>query len=554
MSQEQEPEQLTEPTTLIKRKTPTQLTPPIEPQPLLSDSSTPRKRVKSPMTSSTPRTPSTTQAEEISAMIAQNQLLANDWIPRSTSPSGAYCSTKEPRQLNYGMYIFEGDAYPFKGYGSFLASKASNLLGGHNIGGRECMEVHHINPTTLSDVLPGRYANLTYNKLINTIELSGLGSNINNVLSKFSGADLTALENSSPDYVNIPEKLQAYLGKFTPAENSYIKTQVTEMKRLREESAGVGPDSVNSVQYVSKVTSDYLIGRKGVLNTKFNTNLTVMIITSSESSPTMPVIASIIILNNGDETDPTINNGNQYIDVVANNPRTNLYPFVQSSAVPLLLSVVRDTTILSSVLPGYAAMSEMSLSGFVEHYIRNVMDARHKPAHIRDMGAPICPFDRLSLSAVSWQVAVIYRNLNFAVTNVGNLVVNMELPVAGNEDIAILNRYGLVFDILQEIPEEQLRSSPISESELTAIIDRVLAKRQAVMGRFGVPGKPTPSGVAISRGGRQRRRTHKKSRRSRRTAKKSAHTVAVVVGLLDDTDKSPKKKSTQTVEDSLSIS
>lgn len=517
MSQESEAESmLPQPSSIIKRKTSTQITDEVEPSLQTdadADTATPRKRLKAkiPTTSTAPI--SASQSGAVSSLIAQNPMLANDWMDRQISSSGAYCSTKEPRQLNYGMYIFEGDAYPFAGYGAFLASKASNLLGGLNIGGRECMEVHHIKPTTLHDVVLGRYSGLTYNKLINNIELSGIGSNAGNVLSKFSKADLVALENSSPDFGDLPAPLLKYLGRFTPAEVASIKSQVTEMKRLREESAsaGVGPDNVDTVQYVSMVKPNYL---NGLLTRQYSTNLTIMIVTSNESAPTNPVIASIIVLNNGDTANPTIDNGNQYIDVVANNPRTNLYPFVQSSAVPLLLSVVRDTTILSCVLPSYAAMSEMPLGGFVDKYIRYVQDNGRKLGTILEMGAPLCSFNRLSLSAVSWQVAAIYKKLNFVVTGIRELSVQMVLPVAGNEDIAILNRYGLVFDILQEIPEDQLTTSGVSEPEMNSIIDRVLAKRQAVMAKYGVPGKPTPSGVAISRGGRRRRTHKKKSRRS----------------------------------------
>ena len=78
-------------------------------------------------------------------------------------------------------------------------------------------------------------------------------------------------------------------------------------------------------------------------------------------------ITSLIILNNGNANEPNQDNNTQCIDVIANNPKASTIPFLRSTAMALLFTTIRDTTILSSYIPDLTALSpEQNIKNYTQ--------------------------------------------------------------------------------------------------------------------------------------------------------------------------------------------
>lgn len=120
----------------------------------------------------------------------------------------------------------------------------------------------------------------------------------------------------------------------------------------------------------------------------------------------------------------------------------------------------------------------------------------------------ICRFERITLTAINWNVALIYRNLGFVPTRINERGdIEMELNIRGVANILIINRVGFLFTVLQEIPSGVLTSGNIANymSGINSIISSNYAKREQIISTIGVPGKLTASIESIKMGGRRRR-------------------------------------------------
>lgn len=389
------------------------------------------------------------------------------------STSSSYTSTSSPSKLKYSIHIFEGSIYPFKGYGSFLKRQFEQLLP-HSVGGRDCMEVHH---TLLND-----------------------------------------RATSNPDYTaNI---VLVERDQFGTDPNPQVSPQTDlELRKFKSDTeTALGTTSSNRIY--SSVNPTYITGS---LKREFTSNLTVMIKTNDEANT--PFIASLIILNNGDSSQKRKDNNTQYIDVIANNPRASSIPFLRSTAMALLFTTIRDTTILSSYIPSMPTLSpEQQIKNYIYEFLKFCNTEKKKPDSITQI-APgpieyISTFKKLKLSAISWQVAKIYQNLGFEVTGVGSYI-NMELKTDKMlSTISNVNRYGFIFNLLQELALDKLNTTDISDTLLKMIQRRNVAIT-------ALSGKPVDSASTVAiRGGKSkthRRKTHKRKSHRRKTHRRRNH-------------------------------
>lgn len=432
--------------------------------------------------------------EQLCSLIRSNPESASMFSPRPpTVMRTSYSSSSSSANLKYGIYIFEGINYPYKKYPEFLASKIENLLHTGPISNRECMEVTHTKLRSRSDSpiypLLAQY-----------------------VIDHNFGAPATA--------TLTPEQIK----KITDYKSSSLNKLYGKRKR---------PSNSLSIPLDFFVTRGYI---SRCLNADFATNLTVIVTTYDQRDPTNIIPASIIVLNNGEEESSKrdLDTSSQYIDIVVNNPNIFTYPYIKSSAVPLLLTVIRETTILSSYMPDiesiFTSPTETDiLKSYIYEYLKYCAINGKKPNTVQALTASaasatsssssispvpyISPFKKLTLSAISWQVAEIYSKLGFEITKIDDYI-SMELNVSNKlKDVLSISRFGFLFNLLEELSLNKLQDSTTVE-----VLNRMIEERKLAIIRVAT--KPITSATkAIERGGKRKggkRKTLKMKRRTHR--------------------------------------
>jgi len=435
--------------------------------------------------------------EQLCSLVRSNPESASMFSPLPpTVMSTSYASVST--DLKYGIHIFEGVNYPYKKYPEFLASKIENLLHTGPLSNRECMEVTHTKLTSRND-------SPLYPLLAQYVIDHNFGATTNATLTPDQTKTIT-------DY-----KLNSLDGLYG--------------KRKK-------PIKALTIPLGSFVTRGYI---SRCLNNDFSTNLTVMVTTYDQSDPTTVIPASIIVLNNGEEEDAKrgLDNSCQYIDIVANNPNISKYPYVKSSAVPLLLTVIRETTILSSYMPDieriFTSPTETDvLKSYIYEYLKYCAINGKKPDEVQALTAAaasatssssssssstnpvpyISPFKKLTLSAISWQVAEIYSKLGFEISKIDDYI-SMELRVSTKlKDVLSVNRFGFLFNLLGELSLNTLQDSTTVET-----LNRMIEARKLAIVRVATKAV-TSATKAIERGGKRRkggkRKTLKIKRRTHR--------------------------------------
>ena len=409
--------------------------------------------------------------ELISSIIESNKETSIFFKPPTAMPHSlrSYAvSQSSPMRLRYSIDIFEGSGYPFKGYGAFLKRRFEQVLI-CTIGDRICMDVTY---TMLDDRLD---KNNEYKHNIHLVKRDTFG-----------------------EYKN---------PKLSPEKKSEMKKHKTESEQAFKIKSSAPMRSDVDPSYITETLMD-----------DYRNNLTVMVKTKDVSGP--KYIASLIILNNGESKNKNIDNNTQCIDVIANNPKASSIPFLRSTAMALLFTTIRDTTILSSYIPDLTTLSPaQNIKNYIFEFLKYCNENNKKPDSITKIvpGAIeyISTFNKLKLSAISWEVADIYKSLGFEVTEFEDTCITMELKTDKMlSTISNVNRYGFTFNLLQELSLDKLNTDDISAT-LIAMIEK---RKEAI--RL-VSGKPTGSVSSHSiTGGKiktRRRKTHRRRSRGRKT-------------------------------------
>lgn len=424
------------------------------------------------------------RTQSIESILMTDPFIASSWTQPFPFPSpppipASDVSSINPLKLNYNIEIFQGALYPYPEYVSFLYQRALNLISVGEISGRTCVNVaRHLIETGTEP----RYAEL------------------------------------------VPEVLAQKLGDEAPGEIPITqRIKIAQFKTSTAQSVPFVVKDFKNVDECSEVSECYFKKNLSDPN-RFRSQLTVMITTTDPTS-SRPLIASIIILSNGSTANRYTNNGTQYIDTIANNPDIARYPFLKSTAVSVLFTLIRETTVLAAYLPNEAtftgllpATADIQEKGLLYKLIYGYLKycAVHgKPSTIAEVPV-ICDFKRITLSAINWNVAFIYRNLGFVPTKIKEGgYIDMELPIKSVANVLLINRVGFLFSVLQEIPLSVLTTETIMDhaSNIGTIIASKYATREQIMSIIGVPGRVTASIESIKIGGRQRPRHVRRSRK-----------------------------------------
>jgi hypothetical protein len=413
-------------------------------------------------------------ADRISSIIESNNETSIFFKPPTVMPhslSSFAVSHSSPLRLRYSIHIFEGRDYPFKGYGAFLKRRFEQVLM-CSVGDRICMDVTY----TMLDDAKGSDKNNEYRYNITLINRDNFGD------------------------CQTPE--------VTREKKSEIKKYKNKIQRAFKRKS--------DAPILGEIEPSYITD---TLKDDYSHNLTVMVKTKDISGT--DYITSLIILNNGDANEPNQDNNTQCIDVIANNPKASTIPFLRSTAMALLFTTIRDTTILSSYIPDLTALSpEQNIKNYIFEFLKYCNANNKKPDSITEIvPGPIeyiSTFNKLTLSAVSWEVAEIYERLGFKVTEFEDTCLTMELKTdAMLSTVSNVNRYGFIFNLLQELSLDKLNVDDISAT-LIAMIE----KRNEAIQRLS--GKPTDSVSTLSiRGGKIK--TRRRKTRRRRSHKRKTH-------------------------------
>lgn len=409
--------------------------------------------------------------------LMNDPFIAKNWETlESASSMGTQDNISSVSNLRYKIEIFQGTEYPYPEYADFLHEKSCNLVSFGEIERRTCVGVtKHLIETGTEPL---------YTDIVSYCDDQDIGNPI-------------------PRDIPILQRIE--IAKFKTETVTRIRPSVSTFKEIETES------DVDKIYLRSRLTKD------------FRTNLTVVLTTKDINDPDTILISSIIILHNGDSENSAINNGNQYIEVIANNPNIDMYPYLKSSAVSVLFTLVRETTILSSYMPnrntfGRLPMESRSVESgghspmyqFIYNYLTYCATNGSKP-----LGSAIntvSNFRTLSLSAISWEVAYIYSKLGFVPTNIDpDGYIDMELDISSVSHLLNVNRIGFLFSLLQEMSLERLTDG--DTERLIAEIGTLIGQNREVYERsisvLGVPGKKTASMSSISFGGKKHKRNRK---------------------------------------------
>jgi hypothetical protein len=424
-----------------------------------------------------------TNATTLESILMSDPFIANSWTsmvpppppPPSPEDLKRAVSSIEPPKLNYNIEIFQGSLYPYPEYVSFLYQKALNLISAGEIGGRTCVNVSHQIVTTGEEP---RYAELVHQVLVQNV-----------------GGEV-------PQEMSISQRIE--IARFKTATVQSIPVDMKNYKEVDERG------KMSPVYFIQKLNERDLL----------NTQLTIMMTTIS---PTIdkPLIASIIVLNNGNGANRAANTGIQYIDAIANNPNIDIYAFLKSSAISVLFTLIRETTALAASLPNPDFFTQLLpptqseganrlLYNFIYGYLQYCNSYGKKPT-LAEVPV-VCDFKKMALSAINWNVAFIYRKLGFVPTKInGDWEIEMDLPIKSIENVLLINRLGFLFTVLQEIPLDVLTSGSFvgDTSEIRSIILSNYEKREQIISTMGVPGKITASIESIKVGGRRRQRSRR---------------------------------------------
>lgn len=413
-------------------------------------------------------------AETLETALMNDPFIAENWDnlrERAISVPQENISSSNPLNLKYNIEIFQGSEYPYPEYVDFLYDKSCNLLGIGEIERRTCVGVNRSLITSGTEPF--------YNEIIDYCSKQNIGNPI--------------------DKNPIPIEQQLQIAKFKTETVQVIRPSVSSFKEVRSSS------SVNAVYINAHLTK------------KFKTNLTVVLTTRDEHKPNAVIISSIIILNNGDSSNYTARNGKQEIDVIANNPRIEKYKYLKSSAVSVLFTLIRDTTILSSYLPNQNEISRFNLGTipeqiqgrspmyqFIHSYLSYCAVYGSKPT-----ANVVCNFNKLSLMAVSWEVAYIYNKLGFVAKEINSYgFVVMEIDISTMPHISNINRVGFLFSLLQELSLERLTNgdTELLIREIGTLVSRNREFYERGTNLLGVPGRKTVSLSSVAKGKRRKRR------------------------------------------------
>lgn len=418
--------------------------------------------------------------------LMSDPFIAKNWETLQTQSSIPQDNISTPLNLKYKIEIFQGIAYPYPEYADFLQEKSCNLVSLGEIEHRTCVGVNkHIIRTGKETF---------YNDIVSYCSDQNIGTAV-------------------PRDIPIHQKIE--ITKFKTEFITKVRPSVMMFKNISSESY------VNNEYLQSTLTED------------FRTNLTVVLTTKDINDPDTVIISSIIILNNGDTENKEQKNGTQYIEVIANNPNIKVYPYLKSSAISVLFTLVRETTILSSYMPtrntfrkfpveseSRESVGRSPLYQFIYNYLTYCAINGSKP-----LGTAIntvSNFRTLSLSAISWEVAYIYSKLGFVPTSTkSDGYIHMELDISSVSHLLNVNRVGFLFSLLQEMSLEKLTDR--STDQLIAEIGTLIGKNRGVYEKsvsvLGVRGKKTVSLSSISFGKRKHKLNHTKKTKTQNRKK-----------------------------------